>query len=117
MARLPIKEREERDAKILADFHIGKSQNQLAKDYECSPATINKVCKGIEPKYKDKLNSVIAIQTELSRESEYQSECFDKEVNIQLRRANLVHNATEKILGRVQEMADRNKPRLIATSR
>ena len=99
MARLT----QETKDKIVADFHIGKSQNQLSKDYECSPATINRLCKGLIPKYKDKVNSVVAIKTELNRESEYQSECFDKEVNTKLRRANLVYGGVEKA---VQKMND-----------
>ena len=99
MARLTDEQRE----KILSDFHIGKSQNELAKKYSCSPATINKLCKGVIPKYKDKVNAVVSIKSELSEESEYQSECFDKEVNDQLRRQNLVFNATEKILNNINK--------------
>jgi len=92
--------------KILADYHIGKSQNQLAKDYNYSPATINKICKGIEPKYKDKVNTVVAIKSELAEESEYQSECFDKEVNNQLRRKNLVYGVQEKAIAKAGKMLD-----------
>jgi len=92
--------------KILADYHIGKSQNQLSKDYSCSPATINKICKGITPKYKDKVNTVVAIKSELSKESEYQSECFDKEVNDRIRRKNLVYGVSERIISKANEMLE-----------
>jgi predicted transcriptional regulator len=109
MARLTDEQRE----KILSDFHIGKSQNELAKKYSCSPATINKLCKGVIPKYKDKVNAVVSIKSELSEESEYQSECFDKEVNDQLRRKNLVFNATEKILQLSSEMAEKNSKQVV----
>ena len=102
MARLT----EDTKAKILADFHIGKSQNWLAKDYECSPATINKICKGITPKYKEKVNAVVAIKSELAQESEYQSECFDKEVNENLRRKQLVYVVSEKIIKKAEEMME-----------
>lgn len=71
--------------RILADWHIGKSQNSIAIEYECSPATVNKLCKGIEPKYKEKVNTVISIKSELARENQYQSESFDKEVNKKLK--------------------------------
>ena len=43
MARLT----DEIRAKIVDDFHLGKSQNWLATQYEVSPATINKLCKGL----------------------------------------------------------------------
>lgn len=102
MARLNDKQRD----MILADFHIGKSQNELAKKYDVSPATINKLCKGLIPKYKDKVNDVVALKSQLSRESEYQSECFDKEVNDKLRRANLVYGNAEKALGKLNTMID-----------
>ena len=104
MARLTDKQRD----MIISDFNIGVSQNQLALKYECSPATINKVCKGLEPKYKDKVNTVVSIKSELSKESEYQSECFDKEVNDKLRREGLVFNATEKLLKKASQMIDKN---------
>lgn len=102
MARLNDKQRD----MILADFHIGKSQNELAKKYDVSPATINKLCKGLVPKYKDKVNDVVALKSQLSKESEYQSECFDKEVNDKLRRANLVYGNAEKALGKLNTMID-----------
>ena len=104
MARLTDKQRD----MIISDFNIGVSQNQLALKYECSPATINKLCKGLEPKYKDKVNTVVSIKSELSKESEYQSECFDKEVNDKLRREGLVFNATEKLLKKASQMIEKN---------
>lgn len=104
MARLTDKQRD----MIISDFNIGVSQNQLALKYECSPATINKLCKGLEPKYKDKVNTIVAIKSELSKESEYQSECFNKEVNDKLRREGLVFNATEKLLKKASQMIDKN---------
>ena len=105
MARLTDSDRE----KILSDFHIGKSQNELAKKYNCSPATINKICKGITPKYKDKVNSVVAIKSELSKESEYQSECFDKEVNDLLRRTGIINNLTELNMSKLKNHLTENK--------
>lgn len=113
MARLT----QETKDKILADFHIGKSQNQLSKDYECSPATINKICKGVTPKYKDKVNSVVAIKRELSAESEYQSECFDKEVNDKLRRSGLVFGGMEKLAQLTNKHVDNNKAQKVVTGK
>lgn len=95
--------------KILDDFHLGKSQNSLSYKYKCSPATINKICKGVVPKFKDKVNTVVSIKTDLSRESEYLNESFDKEVNEMVRKRNLVFNATEKLIVRTAEILDSNK--------
>ena len=102
MAKLTDKIRE----RILADFNIGKSQNWLANEYELSPATINKICKGLTPKYKDKVNAIVSIKSELSQESEYQSECFDKEVNEKLKNKNLVYGVTQKALKKAHDLLD-----------
>ena len=67
--------------KILADFHTGKSQNFLAKKYEVSPATINKLCKGVEPKHVETVNTLTAINTALSEESEYEVNAIQREVD------------------------------------
>lgn len=95
--------------KILSDFHIGKSQNWLATNYNLSPATINKLCKGLTPKYKEKLNTIVSIKSELSAESEYQTFTFDKEVNEQLRLKQIVFNASEKLLVKATQMIDKNQ--------
>ena len=102
MAKLTDKIRE----RILADFNIGKSQNWLANEYELSPATINKICKGLTPKYKDKVNAIVSIKSELSQGSEYQSECFDKEVNEKLKNKNLVYGVTQKALQKAHDLLD-----------
>lgn len=102
MARLTDTQRDN----ILADFHIGKSQNELAKKYQCSPATVNKICKGVVPKYKEKVNAVVSIKSELQGESEYQSECFDKEVNERLRRQNLVYGFQENAVKKASDILE-----------
>ena len=63
MARLPEKERQERDNKVIADWKAGVSQNQLAKRYGVSPATINKLCKGVEQTNVDIVNARIEVNT------------------------------------------------------
>lgn len=102
MARLTDSDRD----KILSDFHIGKSQNELAKKYKCSPATINKLCKGLVPKYLDKVNTIVSIKSELASESEYQSECFETEVNEKLKHIKLINDNATKLADKLSKMAD-----------
>jgi uncharacterized protein YjcR len=102
LARLTDDDRE----KILSDYHIGKSQNELAKKYKCSPATINKLCKGIQPKYKDKVNAVASVKAELATESEYQSECFYAEVNEKTKHLKLINDNATKLADKLSTMAD-----------
>lgn len=77
MPRLTDAQRE----KILAEFHAGKSQNELAKIYEVSTATINKLCKGLAPKHLDKVNTLTRINIELAEQSECEVNAIHKEVD------------------------------------
>ena len=69
MARLSSDTRE----KILADWKTGHySQNKLAKEYEVSPATINKICKDIKQENASIVNTQVALNVKLSDKSEYE---------------------------------------------
>ena len=92
--------------RILAQFHIGKSQNWLATEYEVSPATINKICKGLTPKYKEKVNITSAIKSEVLQESEYLSEYFDKEVNKRTQHLLLFQNSALRNQQKANEILD-----------
>lgn len=102
MARLT----DETRAKIVDDFHLGKSQNWLATQYEVSPATINKLCKGLIPKYKDKVNTVSAIKSEILQESEYLVNTFDKEVNARTQHLLLFQNSALKNQNKANELLE-----------
>ena len=66
MARLTETKKED----LLADFHTGEySNNELAKKYDTSHTTVNKIVKGLEPKHKDKVSTIIVMRAELSQES------------------------------------------------
>lgn len=77
MARLTDAQRE----KIMAEFHVGRSQNELAKIYEVSPATINKLCKGLVPKNLDKVNALTRIGIDMAAQSECEVNAINKEVD------------------------------------
>ena len=102
MARLT----DEKRAKIIDDFHLGKSQNWLATHYEVSPATVNKLCKGVTPKYKDKLNTVSAIKSEVLQESEYLVNSFDKEVNRRTQHLLLFQDSALRNQKKANDMLD-----------
>ena len=92
MARLNDEQRQ----RIMADFHIGKSQNELAKIYNVSPATINKLCKGITPKHAENVNTLTRINAELTAESEYQVNAIHKEVDQRVKRLDWLRSAAMK---------------------
>lgn len=93
--------------KILSQYRIGKSQNWLAREYELSTATINKLCKGIEQDYIEKVNTQVAIKSQLYAESEQFSKYFDKEVNDRLLNQGLVYGVTQKALKKLSGMIDK----------
>ena len=92
--------------KILADWKAGISQNQLSKNYSLSPATINKICKGIEQSNVQIVNAKIAIATELQNKNEYEVNSIERIVNDELRRKNLVYGVQEKAIKKAETMLD-----------
>jgi flagellar capping protein FliD len=90
---------------ILADYHVGISQRQLALDYDVSPATINKLCKGIEPKNTDKVNTLVAVNMELSSQSEREVNAIIREVNAEVAFRLKNDKDLQAIQDKVNEMA------------
>lgn len=103
MARLIDKDRE----LILADFHTGHfTQRELARKYDVSTATINKITKGLEPKHTEKVNAIVATVRDLSTESEQEVNAVHQKVNAQLRREGLIYGNAEKLASKLMMMAD-----------
>ena len=72
---------EETKAQILAEYHAGVSQRQLALNHNVSSATVNKLCKGVTPKNASKVNALVSVNIELSKQSEREVNAVIKEVN------------------------------------
>lgn len=104
MARLTDKQRED----IRNQLILGESQYSIARDYEVSSATVNKIFKTItEDEFLVKeVKGEIAIKSKLSSQSESLVKAFDNKVNDELRRQNLVFNASEKALVKLSSLID-----------
>ena len=104
MARLTDKQRED----IRNQLILGESQYSIARDYEVSSATVNKIFKTIsEDEFLVKeVKGEIAIKSKLSYQSESLLKAFDTKVNDELRRQNLVFNASEKALVKLSGLID-----------
>lgn len=96
MARLTDKQRED----IRNQLILGESQYAIARDYEVSTATVNKIFKTIsEDEFLAKeVKDEIAIKSKLSSQSESLVKAFDDKVKENIRRQNLIFNVTEKIV-------------------
>ena len=104
MARLTDKQRED----IRNQLILGESQYSIARDYEVSSATVNKIFKTInEDEFLAKeVKDEIAIKSKLFSKSESIVKAFDTKVNDELRRKNLVYNASEKALVKLTGLID-----------
>lgn len=71
---------EETKKKIMADWHVGKTQAALAEDYNCSLGTINKMCKGVERKNVSKVKVLVETKQELADQNEFEVKAVYKEV-------------------------------------
>ena len=109
MARLTDSQREDIKNALL----LGDSQYKVAQDFNISSATVNKIYKSIDEKtlseVKDIVKDEIAIKSTLATQSESFVKAFEDKVNEQLRRQNLVFNASEKLLVKAVEMIDKNQ--------
>ena len=66
---------------VLADFHTGRyTQRELAKKHDISKSAVNNIVKGLKQKHKDKVDTQIAIITELSKESGQEMDAFKNAV-------------------------------------
>jgi len=103
MARLTDEDRE----LILADYHTGHyTQRELAKKYEVSTRTINNTVKGIEPKHADKVNAMVSVARELSKESTTEVNAVNTVVDKRISRENLIFGNAEKLANKLFTMAD-----------
>lgn len=103
MARLNDEQRE----LILADYHTGQyTQRELAKKYECSTATINKLSKGKEPKHEAKVNALATAHVQLATESEQEVNAVHIEVNRIVEYTTLVNRIQNKALNKADTMLD-----------
>ncbi len=93
-------------ARIMADYHVGISQNALAIKYEVSPATINKLCKGVVRKFEGKVNTMVRIKSELQEESEFQVNAFHREVEQKSRDLQFFRTASMVISKKVVEKVE-----------
>jgi len=95
MARLTDTDREN----ILADFHTGGySNNELAKKYNTTHTTINKLVKGLEPKNKEIVSRQIANNTELATQSFKEVSAVETLVKEKTRHLEFITNLTLKNL-------------------
>ena len=92
--------------KILADWKVGVSQNQLAKNYNFSKATINKICKDVEQTNIELVNTKVSLTRALQEKSEQEVNSIEREVNDKLRRESLVYGFQEKAIKRAGDMLE-----------
>lgn len=103
MARLKDNERE----LLLADFHTGQyTQRELAKKYEVSTATVNKMTKGISPKHEQKVNAIVTAHAQLEGESEHEVNAVFTIVEEKKKHMKLIYDNATKLANKLSIMSD-----------
>ncbi len=103
MARLKDSEKE----LLLADYHTGQfTQRELAKKYEVSTATVNKMTKGLEPKHEHKVNTIATVTAELLEESEQEVNAVFTAIDEKTKHIKLINDNATKLAGKINTMAD-----------
>lgn len=72
---------EETKKKIMADWHVGKTQKEIAEEYNCSVGSVNKMCKGVEQKNIAKVNVLVEAKQDLAEQNEFEVNAVYREVN------------------------------------
>lgn len=103
MARLTDEQKED----LLADYHTGiYSKNELAKRYNTSHTTVNKMTKGLEPKHKDKVSTLSTIKAELAEESFKEVSAVETAVDEQTKHLIIINNNATKLANKLNNMTD-----------
>ena len=102
MARLTSEQKEE----IVAKWKAGRSQNYLAKEYNTSPATINKYCKGVEQENIEIVNSKVSVYTALDGKSEQEVNAIHQIADERTRHLLLFQNSALRNQRKADEMLD-----------
>lgn len=103
MARLTDEDREN----ILALFHTGEySNNDIAKKYNTSHTTINKITKNLTPKHKDKVSTLVSIKSELAKESFKEVKAVETLVEEKTKHLKLINDNATKLAQKINVMTD-----------
>lgn len=97
---------ESKKALIMADYHIGMSQNALAIKYDVSKGTINKMCKGVTPLNKETVNTLTRVQLELAGQNEQNVTAVNREVNERLQDMIFFRSASLRIIEKALDLAE-----------
>lgn len=93
-------------ARIIADWKVGISQNQLGKNYSLSPTTVNKLVRGIPQENIDLVDTQVALTLSLQEKSGYEITSIEREANKKLRRQNLVYGNAEKLANKISILTE-----------
>ena len=94
---------------IIADHLTGKfSQRELAKKYNLSTSTVNKITKGLEAENEHLVNAQVALLSARETLPPEQTNAIANAARDEFYNRRLVENATQKNLAKITEMLDKN---------
>jgi len=81
---------------IVAKWKAGWTQGNLAKEFEVSKATINKLCKNVEQENIEIVNAQIAVKTQLAGKSEQEVNAITQVVDERTKHIDFFNNSLLK---------------------
>ena len=103
MARLTDNDRK----LILADYHTGHySVRELAQKHSVGKTTVAKMVKDIEPKNKDKVDTLVSVHTELAEQSGQEVDSVSRLVDEKTKHLKLINDNSTKLANKLAMMAD-----------
>jgi len=103
MARLTDKQRE----MILADNHTGHyTVRELAVKHKIGKTTVAKMCKDVEPKNKDNVDTLVLVHTQLAEQSGQEVDSVSRLVDEKTRHLKLINDNASKLANKLATMAE-----------
>lgn len=92
--------------KILADWHIGMTQNAICLKYEVSKGVVNKLCKGVTPRNLDNVTDLTRIRLDLAEQPDQYVTAVNREVDLRTQDMSFFRSASLKIAAKAIEKLD-----------
>lgn len=101
---------DDKKAQIMADYHVGMSQNAISIKHDVSKGLVNKLCKDVEPLNKELVNTLTRANIQLAGQNDRNVTAVHKAVTERMRDMEFFRMASIKIANKALEKVDCGDP-------